>query len=226
MNCLWCDKEISLQINWKSLIIPPRQFNLCAKCDDQLYELSGNRCLRCSRETNEKICKDCEYWLHRDEDSLEHNYSIFSYNDIMKEMIAHWKYRGDYMLGYAFQHQFKSAFKKEFGKFKDIVIIPIPLSNQRLQERRFNQAKMLAELINPSFISEGVLTRVHSEKQSKRSRLERIQAENPFVVEKRLNKSVILVDDIYTTGTTLRFAADALKNAGCPKVYSLTLIRG
>lgn len=226
MNCLWCDKEIIIQISWQTIVVPPQQQNLCEECEAKLYELSGQRCLRCSRESSAEICIDCDYWLNRGKDSLEHNFSIFNYNDTMKEMIARWKYRGDYMLGYVFQYQLKSTFEKEYGKLKDAMIIPIPLSEERLQERRFNQAKMLASFIDDSLASENILTRVHSEKQSKRSRQERIQAENPFVVNKRLNKSVVLVDDIYTTGTTLRFAADTLKNAGCPKVYSLTLIRG
>src|SRR5690625_1097913 len=71
-----------------------------------------------------------------------------------------------------------------------------------------------------------ILTRIHSEKQSKKTRSERLSADNPFVAAKKVNKPVILVDDIYTTGTTLRHAATLLKEQGCPEVYAYTLIRG
>jgi len=49
---------------------------------------------------------------------------------------------------------------------------------------------------------------------------------NPFNLVKSLNNPVLLVDDIYTTGRTLRHAAQLLKEAGCQEVYALTLCRG
>src|SRR5690606_12881635 len=98
------------------------------------------------------------------------------------------------------------------------------LSKERLMERGFKQAKMLADFLPIEMVEP--LSRVHGEKQSKKTRQERMIAENPFFIKETINKKVILVDDIYTTGTTLRHAATLLKEHGCPEVYSLTLIRG
>jgi competence protein ComFC len=158
-----------------------------------------------------------------DKDALANNHSIYAYNDFMQNLIAKWKYRGDYQLGQAFKHPMMDAFSHEFLK-KKAVAVPIPLSEERLIERGFNQAKMLAHFL--PFQSVEALNRVHGEKQSKKTRNERIFTENPFILNTPIKKPVILVDDIYTTGATIRHAAALLKEHGTPEVYSLTLIRG
>lgn len=226
MNCLWCDQEIMVQTSWTNFLIPSGRRLLCESCASSLQVIAGSRCKRCSRETSEEVCHDCCEWGRRNKDPLEWNYSIFTYNDTMKEMVARWKYRGDYMVGNAFAEQLRKAYQNKCKQLPDHLIIPIPLSEERLVERRFNQAKMLAEFTSVNKVKNDILFRVHSEKQSKKTRKERIEARNPFHIEKPVNKPVILIDDIYTTGTTLRFAADVLKQAGSPQIYSLTLIRG
>ncbi|WP_308167083.1 phosphoribosyltransferase family protein [Bacillus sp. ISL-40] len=69
---------------------------------------------------------------------------------------------------------------------------------------------------------------MHSEKQSKKSRSERIHLSQVFQVNPNVDlagKKVILIDDIYTTGSTLRHAAKLLKVAGAASIQSLTLAR-
>ncbi|WP_331435273.1 phosphoribosyltransferase family protein [Bacillus sp. SA1-12] len=73
-----------------------------------------------------------------------------------------------------------------------------------------------------------LLWRTHHEKQSKKSRMERLAAENVFSYassSKIEDKQILLVDDIYTTGSTLRNAAKLLVDNGAKTVFSLTLIR-
>ncbi|WP_231784221.1 ComF family protein [Lentibacillus sp. JNUCC-1] len=147
------------------------------------------------------------------------------YNDFMKDVITKWKYRGDYELGNMFADVFRDAFEKQYSNLKkDCLIVPVPLSSQRLKERAFNQAEMLARLLPVEPVL--AVERLSGEKQSKKSRRERILSKNPFIVTEPINKPVILVDDIYTTGTTLRHIARQLKTNGCPSVYGLTLARG
>ena len=199
---------------------------LCSECKQGLEWINGNRCDRCSRNTIEKRCPDCQWWEKQEEiDSLLFNYSIFSYNALMKEIIAKWKYRGDYYVGYVFENYVKEAFRKKYSFLKkNGLVVPIPLSEERLLDRGFNQAKMIADFL--PIETKEILTRLHGEKQSKKSRKERITTENPFFIRETINKPVLLVDDIYTTGTTLRHAARLLKEHGCPNVYALTLVRG
>ncbi len=143
----------------------------------------------------------------------------------MKDIITKWKYRGDYVLGHMFADVFYETFQRVFSNLKEeVLVVPIPLSDERLAERGFNQAEMLAHFLceQPSSFVE----RVQGEKQSKKTRQERILSKNHFKIKKRINKPVILVDDIYTTGATLRHVAVQLRKNGCPKVYGFTLARG
>jgi len=138
-------------------------------------------------------------------------------------MIYQWKYRGDYEVGFSFQQDIMQVFQ-QLKIEKGTILIPIPLSSERLAERGFNQASQLADFIPCK--NEMLLRRIHGEKQSKKTKQERITADNPFIIEEKVEKPVILVDDIYTTGSTLHKAAAVLKKAGCPSVRSLTLVRG
>ncbi|ASN04721.1 ComF family protein [Virgibacillus necropolis] len=226
MDCLWCDEEIMEQMTWSDFLLLPSKRSLCANCAAGLEFISGSRCSICSRSSEETLCLDCQKWKKAEgEDVLTKNHSIFTYNTTIQEMITKWKYRGDYCLGEIFKDTVVQSFETAFGYVeRDLIVVPIPLSQERLTERGFNQAKMLTDFLPVE--TKEILTRIHSEKQSKKTRKERITTRNPFSLQETVKKNVILVDDIYTTGATLRHAARLLREAGCPQVYSFTLIRG
>lgn len=173
-----------------------------------------------------RLCMDCVRWQEDDEwkDVLTKNRSVYMYNEWMKEVVAIWKFRGDYAMAEAFQEEFRREFYRHFDH--TFLIVPIPLSAERLYERGFNQAKALAELL--ALPIHDILTRHHLEKQSKKSRRERLRTENVFQFSGKMplqDKHIVLIDDIYTTGTTLRHAAKVLRQAGAIDVSSFTLIR-
>lgn len=223
MNCLWCDKEIFIESMWRLFLKPKPLKKLCDQCFNLLEIIAGNRCRKCSRKTAKDLCSDCKQW--GETDPLCFNYSIFTYNDFMKEIIAKWKFRGDYILGQCFEMIFLQTFQKFFVRLhENAMIIPIPLSEKRMAERGFNQAEMLARFLSDEVYQPFI--RVIDEKQSKKTKLERMKGKNPFILTESIQQPVILVDDIYTTGTTLRHAARLLKQNGCPQIYSYTLVRG
>jgi len=226
LYCLWCEDEIVLQVSWINFIGREQQNEICTQCAKQLVELNGKRCLKCSRETSESNCYDCERWdlFYNQRDPLTWNYSIFHYNSFIKEVITQWKYRGDYALVKIFKNAIIKQFKYFVTKVEHpYIVVPIPLSEERLYERGFNQAEMLANFLSGMKIM--ALTRNTNTKQATKTKIERIQSDNPFKLIKRLNKPVVLVDDIYTTGRTLRHAAQLLQQNGCNEIYALTLCR-
>lgn len=229
-NCLWCDTELVNQLNWYTFINGTQSEKLCSECFGQLEFINDSTCTKCFRKSTNKICNDCEKWIKYfdGKDPLIKNVSTFAYNQFMKEVVAKWKYRGDYLLGEIFKNYVQRTIYKHYRSIlKTSIIVPVPLSDERLHERCFNQSLIIAMMItdNESKIH-NIVSRIHSEKQSKKSRSERLFTKNPFKLNKTINKTVILVDDIYTTGTTLRHAASLLLERGCPAVYSYTLIRG
>lgn len=228
-RCLFCDEIMEETLTWSGLFLKTEAKKICENCEAKLERIEGDRCTICSRKLDEKFreehtCLDCVKWERDREWSgvLTKNISLFHYNDFLKETIAKYKYRGDYALAEAFVPFLRSQLKElEFD-----VVTYIPLSQERLKERGFNQAKALADMLGLQTIDS--LSRIHSEKQSKKSRMERMKRTQVFQwtgTEDVQNQTVLILDDIYTTGATLRQAAKVLKEMGANKVVSLTIAR-
>ncbi|WP_240458671.1 ComF family protein [Virgibacillus sp. Bac330] len=224
MTCLLCEKNILPEVTWRTVLYPEAKV-ICNACNELLVAIDGPRCTRCSRSSTKGNCLDCIHWEKTpSKDSLARNYSVYPYSNFMQEIITKWKYQGDYELGNVFKKTFRIHFKRMIKTTsKAYVAVPIPLSEKRQEERGFNQAAMLAEFL--PIPKANYLERIGSEKQAKKSKEERMKSANPFRLKKSLNKPVVLVDDIYTTGMTLRHAARVLLEQGCPNVISFTLIR-
>lgn len=231
--CLNCDTIIPFEMTWSALIREPDPQYLCRDCEKQLSLIQAPNCQKCSRSLNKltsefikgNLCLDCYRWEEDPKWSavLEKNISFYEYNSFLKELLARFKFRGDYVLAKIFSQKIVNTLKSVEYDY----IVPIPLSTERLKERGFNQAAALAQEANLETIN--LITRKHSEKQSKKSRQERIHIEQVFHLkeDKSINgKKIILIDDIYTTGSTLRQAAKLLKSAGAGTVTAITIARG
>ncbi|NNU85001.1 ComF family protein [Geobacillus sp. BMUD] len=229
MNCLLCHSSYNPIASWRQLLFLEDLDVLCPRCRGSFKLIDGRLCEMCGRpleEAKPSLCADCLRWQEDEQWGrvLVKNRSVYIYNDWMKEVVALWKFRGDYAIVAAFHRPFSQAFRRHFGR--DWHIVPIPLSPERLHERGFNQAEALARLLPSPFFP--WLARKHSEKQSKKSRRERLETDNPFFLSGHApinGKRIVLIDDIYTTGITVRHAARVLLEAGAAEVGALTLIR-
>jgi len=230
--CLICHEIILNPIGWGSIFSEEKEQFLCKTCEMRFEIIEGETCQICGRmlrylgENFRKgeLCNDCIRWEEDDQWSgyLERNHSLFLYNDFLKEVLATYKFRGDYVLAKIFADYLKDCMRK----IKTDLFVPIPLSEERLYERGFNQAEAL--IIESGFTPSRLLTRVHSEKQSKKSRMERIHILQVFQINPQVEikgRDILLIDDIYTTGSTLRHAAKLLKDSGAERIQSLTLAR-
>lgn len=220
MRCLICHEEIAPVVTWVNFWQVMEKQTCCQTCKDQFVIIEPG-CPKCHRSDSKRMCFDCERWGNGYPDPLEQNVSLFEYNDFAKDWVAKWKYRGDYVLVDSIRKQMKSLFEKT--GWEAYPLVPIPLSEERLFERGFNQSEALIHLLEKQPYN--LLKRVHAEKQSKKQRWERVASINPFRLEVPVREPVVLVDDIYTTGTTVRHVAALLKEAGCPRVFSLTIFR-
>jgi competence protein ComFC len=231
-QCLVCHEIIQPKMGWSAIFSEEKERILCPSCEGKFDLIVGEQCRVCSRPfqflderfRHGDMCHDCKRW-EEDNDwkgSLDSNHSIYLYNDFFKEVMATFKYRGDYVLALIFAEKIKTLVRK----IQPDLLVPIPLSKERLYERGFNQAEAL--LMEAGLTPTNPLTRFHSEKQSKKSRSERIHIPQVFQVNHQIEikgKSILLIDDIYTTGSTLRHAAKLLKEYGAKRVQSLTLAR-
>lgn len=236
-NCLICGDLFDEEVRWSWMVGLGENRRICGTCAVNFLSIDKVSCDECGRpqlqenfydENGEKqLCLDCIRWretppwnsqpfLHR---------SLYVYNSFMQNIIAQFKYRGDTELASLFDKKLVKL-AKNLGKFH--FAVPIPLNNIRHWERGFNQAEVLAQ----HFFTKKLLARSEEnlEKQSKRSREERISAlKNVFTFQgdkKDVSgKSILLIDDVYTTGATLRSAATVLYEHGAKHVVAVTVAR-
>ena len=112
------------------------------------------------------------------------------------------------------------------------VLLPIPLSRERLASRGFNQALVLARALDPAKVLSGVLLRIHdTPPQSALPRKERLLsvrnafAVDPLQVTRLQGRRVVLLDDVMTSGASLHAAARAVRQAGAAHITALVFAR-
>ncbi len=121
--------------------------------------------------------------------------------------------------------------EKNKNDFKYFITIPVPLYIKRLKWRGFNQAEEIAKHISSFFeipLINNVLIKKHKTLvqteltgiKRKENVLNAFQCQNKEIIE---NKSILLIDDIYVTGSTIKECARALKNSGAKKVIGIVI---
>jgi ComF family protein len=112
------------------------------------------------------------------------------------------------------------------------LIVPMPLSKQRLQERGFNQTLQLALALDPTKVAPDLLLRIRdTPPQSSLPRKERMQsvqavyATDPLKGKILEGKRVVLLDDVMTSGASLFAAASALRSAGAAHITGMVFAR-
>ncbi len=180
-------------------------------------------------DTDSEYCRDCRRTTHL----FDRGRALYVYNTIVRASIMRFKYHN----------------RTEYADFygKDIVerlggfieschadcLIPVPISREKLEKRGYNQAKLLAEVISgytgiPA--ESGMIARIKDTPAMKElSRTERMKnLKGAFKITSHVVKCrhVIIIDDIYTTGSTIDAMTEVLKQAGTEKVYFVTLAAG
>lgn len=236
-HCIWCDQPLIPQVSWSFILGLQPEGVVCAICLEQLKQITGEICQICGRPLSlfpEKYqqngrCHDCIRWENDENWSgmLTKNRSLYQYNDFLQELLAKYKFRGDALIANGFGRPIRTLYEQHF---KGTRIVPIPLSPGRHYERGFNQSVLIAEQLEQPIHE--VLNRIQGEeKQSKKNRKERVAMnETIFTINEEhvatiKEQNILLIDDIYTTGATLRQAAKVLIDHGAATVQSLTIAR-
>jgi competence protein ComFC len=236
MRCLLCHEQMMVKPTWRRIFLQEEGELVCERCESGFEVLGGEQCRTCARVLDQKwrsqrdseLCLDCERWQQHPTASqlLKRNLSLYAYNERMKDCLSLYKFQGDAEIGRYFSMKMKRAYQSHFQAYSPVLM---PLSEDRLKARGFNQVEqMTSEWLAPIV----TLGRTTGEQQSKKNRSTRIQqvTHSPFFVEKGQNsikalQKVVLIDDVYTTGTTVRQAAKTLIEQGATHVESFTLCR-
>lgn len=149
------------------------------------------------------------------------------YEAKLKQALRAFKYNGAVELAPPLADRLVTALKRRNWSFD--IIVPVPLSAERLEERGYNQADLLgqqvAKQMNILYRTDELRRIRHTAQQTKlpvRQRVENVK--NAFAATAKLaRRSVLLIDDVVTTGSTLEACADALRTAEVKAVYAIAV---
>lgn len=189
-------------------------------------------CLGCRKE-NTWLCQDCLDSIPLSKKQEKNIITNASYdNKLLRVAIHALKYSYIEQLAQPLGQLLLEGFKKSIkGTSSFDLIIPIPLHKKRFKERGFNQSKLIAlpmaRYLNCPVSEDVLIRRKNTTSQMTLNRVDRLKnVENAFAAKKSvINKKILLVDDVVTTGSTLHHATQALKNAGAKEVLAIVLAR-
>lgn len=200
---------------------------ICEQCFSSIELTNQLNCIRCGEPISTGgLCVRCKNQAPH----FAKLKSLGYYSGPLRDAVISLKYQRNIGLGDFFSSPLSDIVLKE--KWKIELITAIPLNSKRKRERGYNQAEILARPIARRLyipFSSQLVQRVKSTTSQvglnlKQRRLNMKDAfeGNPELVK---NKTILVVDDVATTGATLDACAKALKEAGCQEVFCLTLAK-
>ncbi|MFC3900184.1 ComF family protein [Aliicoccus persicus] len=148
--------------------------------------------------------------------------TVFDYNKEVQQLFHRYKFVNDAAMSEVIAHFINVDFKKY-----DLVI-PIPISNKRLEERTYNQVSLVLDQLNVNYSD--ILKTNKVKRQSELTKAERLREKQIFFMhegdkERVYGANILLVDDIYTTGITVHQAIQELYAHNCKNIDLLTFSR-
>jgi len=199
----------------------------CNDCQQRIKRIEGEYCQTCGQPLLPGAsCRTCE--LEPPPYRFLRSWALFE--SPLREALHRLKYRRDLGLGDALAQQMLEFVQNLHWPVE--MMVPIPLSKSRLQERGYNQvaliARPLALALGLSYTPSALVRWRNTHSQvglTRDERRENVRGVFRGMKEKVLGRNVLLLDDVATTGATLASAAEALLSAGAKQVYALTVAR-
>lgn len=211
-------------------ILVPEDGKIHAACHKKLKYVQEPVCLLCGKpilEAEDEYCSDCMARRHY----FDGGRAVWIYEKHIRRSIIWFKYKHCREFADFYGESAVSADGYWIEHIHPDVIIPIPLNRKKLRTRGFNQAELLAKVIGRRMnipVDTKALIRSHwTEPQKNLSPVQRFaNLKKAFQVHlnpQKQYKTVLLIDDIYTTGSTMDACAKLLKEHGILKVYFVVL---
>lgn len=219
-SCIICNRELEN---------PDK--NICNECEKQITKIEGNQCVVCGEPipAPNTYCDNCKDF-HFEFDKAR---AVYTYDKYMAVPIGALKYKGKRFLANIFAQKLHNLVN-ENDMIPD-VIVPVPLTKTRGKERGYNQSLLLAE---------SLCSLIGGDCRVDNSIVERIKDAPPQVTLKRKDriknldgafklanktvlkgKTVLIIDDVFTTGTTANEVSKQLRKLNPKKIYVATIAK-
>jgi ComF family protein len=202
-------------------------FRWCPSCQERVITLSEPLCKRCGLpQRTGDICKNCM----ASPPAYSQLRSWLAFDGPIRKALYRLKYRRDLGLGDALAEHLTGFLTHLIWSYD--FIVPVLLGRKRLLERGYNQVSLVARPLALAFGKDflpNTLLRVRetASRVGLSAEARHVNVHDAFRADRKRiqNRSVLLMDDVATTGATLSACASAIKDAGALDVYALTIAR-
>ena len=217
------------------LLFPPR----CIFCADIMLQkketMICDTCLLGLKAANKAVCPICKKVRPcKCLPYIKEVCSVFEYNDTARKGIWGYKFRGRKAAGKGYAGLIANRVKAVYVGIDFDYVMCVPMTFKGIYKRGYNQSELLAKNVSKLLsIKDGAKFLLKVKETQKQSRTKnktqrRKNVEGVFTIQKKFektleNKSILLIDDVVTTGSTLKECAKVLKRAGCRQVYCAVL---
>ena len=218
-RCAVCDSVLA----WS-------QKEICEECSRKLEYSDGNVCMKCGKpvKPEEEYCYDCKKKVHY----FKQGAALFSY-EYIRTSLYKFKYSGrrEYAAFYGRQMAYHMEEKRRL--WKPEALIPVPIHKKKLKKRGYNQAELIAKQLS-EYWNIPVITNLVVRCKNTRPMKEIVGTDRQNNLKKAFKlgvndvklSTIIIIDDIYTTGSTIDAVSKVCLEAGISRVYFLTVSIG
>lgn len=224
-RCPLCDEVLF------SSVLAPREL-VCLSCQEKQKYIKEPACKKCGKpleDQRQEYCYDCA----RKPRSFRQGKALWVYQGKVKQSIYRFKYQGRREYARYYGRELAKAYGGWMAGRQIDGLVPIPLSAKKQRQRGFNQAALIAREVSRCTgiaVYENLLFRVRDTRAQKELNSQERKNNLKRAFKTKANKvqldHILLIDDIYTTGSTMNEAAEELKRSGAGEVYCLSLSIG
>ncbi|MGL4911449.1 MAG: ComF family protein [Romboutsia sp.] len=223
ISCIICDKPIN----------KTNTYSLCKDCFKELHFILDG-CIKCGKpiinylleEVNTSGCKNCTGKSFYFDKVI----SCIEYNDFSKKIVFGFKYNNK-----TYMSRYIASIMKEKLMIEDIsfdYVLFVPIHKKRMKKRGFNQAEKIAKYLGretETSVIDCIVRKEYTRRLYKLNGYERRkELKDVFKLkdckEELKDKNILLIDDIFTTGSTVNEISKLLKREGVNKIIVLTFL--
>lgn len=213
-----------------------RRGRLCDRCEGKLKPIAQPACLKCGKQLESRIQEYCGQ-CSKINFHFKRGFTLFNYDGEARDLILKLKYNGRKDVAEYFANCVVDIYGNSLKATGADAIIPVPIHKKRLKKRGYNQAQSVAEIIaeklNIICIEDLLVRTRQTEAQKGLTGMERLVnlydafSVDSLVLHKHKTRmtleKVILVDDIFTTGSTIECCSLVLQKYGIKEVYFISV---